>query len=206
MGEFSDDDLDALTETANVAMGRAGAALHEVLGAFVKLSIPEVFPVAVVDVPAAIGKLVTERGDVSATTQSFSGLVTGEVVAVFGETPWKALAAMIGYDPAPGEQGRQGFLLEMATVLTGACLKSLATQLRGELFPTAAALLCQDVPFDRFLERLPASKTENGVRALVLGVKFHVHAEHFGCDLIFVLAERSLETLRSTLARMGSNR
>lgn len=69
--DFTEDYRDALQEVSNVAMGEAGAKFAQLLGSFVRLSIPRIQLAEVSNVPQAVGALLGANTMISAVRQSF---------------------------------------------------------------------------------------------------------------------------------------
>src|SRR5439155_11703016 len=70
------DQTDAVTELVNIAFSRTAAALAELTGYRVELTVPEVSAHPVADLMPALSKFV--RGDVATVHQIFGGPVAGD--------------------------------------------------------------------------------------------------------------------------------
>ena len=128
---LGDLDRDAVGEFINIAIGRAAAALSELVADEVKLSVPFV---EFTNADSAARRLTTEMGDVEtvAVRQHFDGCLTGEILLIFPERrSFELVRAMLG-DQVPLEQLtdlEREALLEIGNIILNACLGSLANQL-----------------------------------------------------------------------------
>src|SRR5437868_5930287 len=123
------DQADALQEVANIGMGRAGAALAHVLGAFVTLSIPRVQVIRATEVEQAVMVLLGAGAhSVTAVRQSFRCDAMGEAIVLYGPTGCSGLRDLMGYEDdheAASSAGARELLLDVANILIGACLGSI---------------------------------------------------------------------------------
>jgi chemotaxis protein CheC len=122
---LSEDQRDALQELTNIAMGQAGASLATLLDAFVDLSIPRIRVAEVVELPPVLSELVGPHNEASAVRQSFQGYLRGEAIVIFGGHGTGVLADLMGYEGELGADGEAEPLLDVANVLSGACLGGL---------------------------------------------------------------------------------
>jgi len=129
--EISELERDAITEMINVAVGRAAAALSELIGDEVRLSVPFLEfsnPVK------AVGRLNNEMNglDSVAVRQRFDGRINGDILLIFPERrSFDLVRSMLG-DNVPLTQLtdlEQEALLEIGNIILNACLGSLANQL-----------------------------------------------------------------------------
>ena len=176
--DFSADENDLLKETVNVAMGKAGARLAELLGSFVELSIPDIQIVAAEGLADQMsrGGLLGGQTQLTAVRQTFcgGGQLEGEAIVVFDESSPVAVARVVGIDAVDRRPQQLELLLEMSNLLIGACLNGISRQ-----------LLARDLTFDP-----PAVLAENrGHIERLLDAEFHRASRHGGalCLLMFDL-------------------
>ena len=74
------DQQDGVTELVNIAFARTAAALSDLTGNRVELSVPEVATYPIRDLGPALGKLV--GGEVATVHQIFGGPVSGDAFLV----------------------------------------------------------------------------------------------------------------------------
>ena len=134
MIELSPIQCDAATELFNIAIGRAGAALNELVDQEILLSVPEVVFVQ----RAEAGRLIDARanGRASAFAQAFSGPFSGEAVLIFPEAKSLELVRTIVGDTVPLEsmtELEQDALTEVGNIVLNATLGTLADLLEFAL-------------------------------------------------------------------------
>ena len=119
---------DALREVSNVAMGRAAALLAEELGVFVQLPIPAVNLFEASELHMALAD--ANRGDcLSAVCQGFIGeAIAGEALLLFHDSEIDDIRRLLGLRQGD-ETGTSGMLLDLASILIGACLAGIAEQI-----------------------------------------------------------------------------
>lgn len=196
--EFNEEHRDALQEVANVAMGEAGAKLAELLGTFVRLSVPRIEISAATQVPDILGKLLGSDNAVTAVRQSFLSRIQGEAIVLFGEAGCAELADLMGYEGAFASAQRREVLLDIANVLVGACLGGVFRQLGLELGYSAPSLLAENTLADRVIH----TESLNWRRALLVEVNFRLEQGAFSSHLVILLPEHSIDRLRESLEQM----
>ena len=78
MKEIHSDITDALTEIINIGVGRAAAALHDLLGKHISLEIPSLQMLLLEDLPRALAQL--SGIELSAVQQMFKGDMIHQVI------------------------------------------------------------------------------------------------------------------------------
>ncbi|MCC5811640.1 MAG: hypothetical protein JJU06_14815 [Ectothiorhodospiraceae bacterium] len=197
---FSDDQLDALQETANIAMGQAGAVLARLLDHYVALSVPRAKPVQAADLAATVSAMLGPSLDlaVTAVRQSFQGRLRGEAISLFGTEGCSELADLLGHESGAGAEQQEELLLDVSNILVGAVLRGLGNQLHTDFAFSAPTLLGQEQGVAAILRRGPV----DWVDALLLEVNFRLDPRNFSCHLVLLLPEESIDVLRQALDRM----
>lgn len=132
---------DAVTELLNVAIGRAAAALSQLVEDEVRLSFPSVDFLTPAE---AVLRLEEEcrMGESVAVRQGFSGRIQGHILLIFPEARSLDLVrSMLGHEVPLDTltELEQEALLEVGNVVLNACLASLADDLGmslGNTLPT----------------------------------------------------------------------
>lgn len=197
---LSTDQRDALQELTNIAMGQAGASLATLLDEFVDLSVPRIRVVAVVDLPSALAELVGKTNLVSAVRQSFQGYLHGEAIIIFGEPGCQALADLMGYEGELCENGENELLLDVANVLSGACLGGMMEQIRNftefngpvELSFSMPSVMARQV----MAEQLIDPQKVQWSHALLLEVNFTIKDRNFIAHLTMLMPEGGVDKIR----------
>ena len=200
---LSNDQRDALQELTNIAMGQAGASLATLLDEFVDLSVPRIRVVEVIDLPPVLAELVGKNNLVSAVRQSFQGYLRGEAIIIFGEPGCQALADLMGFEGELGESGENELLLDVANVLSGACLGGMMEQIRNFTETNGPAELSFSMPSvmarQVIAEQLIDPQKVQWSHALLLEVNFTIKNRNFIAHLTMLMPEQGIEKIRSII-------
>ncbi|WP_160078498.1 response regulator [Pseudomonas sp. 8AS] len=181
---------DALREVCNVAMGRAAALLAKVLKVFVRLPIPNVNIFAVSELHMAL--LDAQRGErLSAVCQGFIGdAIAGEALLLFHDAETADIANLLGWQPQD-ERDTSEMLLDLASILIGACLSGIAEQIDVRFSQGHPQLLGQHAS----IEQLISLNQRRWKQTLAVEISYGLegHAVHF--DLLLLFTEDSLARL-----------
>ncbi len=203
LAALTNDQHDALQELTNIAMGQAGASLATLLDEFVDLSVPRIRIVAVIDLPPVLAELVGKNNLVSAARQSFQGYLRGEAIIIFGEPGCQALADLMGFEGELGEHGETELLLDVANVLSGACLGGMMEQIRKFTETTGSTELGFSMPSIMARQVMAAQLIDPGkVRwshALLLEVNFTIQNRNFIAHLTMLMPEDGIEKIRGII-------
>jgi chemotaxis protein CheC len=127
---YTEEQLDALRELANIGSGTAGTALSALLGRPVDISIPSVGAMEVEDAVEAVGDPAAE---VRATLVPIKGDLTGSALLVFPPGDAAKLCGLLGVEP-DGEHGWSA-LAEIGNILCASYLTALGQMLGMEIDP-----------------------------------------------------------------------
>ena len=185
---------DALREVSNVAMGRAAALLAKVLGVFVQLPVPQVNIFEVSELHMTL--LDAQRGErFSAICQGFIGeAIAGEALLLFHDSEVEDMARLLGWQPK-NEAENSEMLLDLASILIGACLAGVAEQLDLRFSQGHPQLLGQHASLDQLIQinRQRWRKT----LAVEISYSLEGHAIHF--DLLLLFTEDSIKRLTAKI-------
>lgn len=185
---------DALREVCNVAMGRAAALLAKVLGVFVQLPVPQVNIFEVSELHMTL--LDAQRGErFSAICQGFIGeAIAGEALLLFHDSEVDDMARLLGWQPK-NEAETSEMLLDLASILIGACLAGVAEQLDLRFSQGHPQLLGQHASLDQIIQvnRQRWRKT----LAVEISYSLEGHAIHF--DLLLLFTEDSIKRLTAKI-------
>lgn len=92
---ISDEEKEILQEIMNIAFGKAAADLAEVISIFVRLSVPEIAMVQVIDLPAYLRSEVSCCEPISIIEQNFWGEFKGSAFLVFRSGAGKELISLL---------------------------------------------------------------------------------------------------------------
>lgn len=174
---------DALREVSNVAMGRAAALLAEELGVFVRLPIPAVNLFEASELHMALAD--ANRGDcLSAVCQGFIGeAIAGEALLLFHDSEIADIARLLGLRQGD-ETGTSEMLLDLASILIGACLAGIAEQIDVRFSQGHPQLLGQHAQTIDELIQFNRSRWRQTL-AVEISYGLEGHAVHFNLLLLF---------------------
>ena len=175
---YSDLQLDALRELANIGSGTAGTALSSLLGCPIELSVPSASALELADAVEAAG----EAGDVVwGVVVPVCGHVDATALLVIPEADAATICAMLGVDPDT-DTGRSA-LGEIGNIMVSSYVGALATMTGFELDlrPPQSTRDMRGAVVSSVL----ASHSDEQELALVLDSELEVAGE--ACTLSFML-------------------
>ena len=184
---------DAFREVSNVAMGRAAELLGRVLNLFIKLPIPNVNILEVGALHMALAD--AQRGQrLSAICQGFiGGGVAGEALLIFHDSEIGDVAQLL--NAREDENAQLEMLLDLASIIIGACLNGLSEQLNITLSQGHPMVLGQHCP----IEDLIRINQRRWKRTLAVEISYGLEDLEIHFDLLLLFTEDSVPRLRETL-------
>ncbi len=183
---------DGIREVANVAMGQAGDLLARLLGAFVKLPIPNVNTLEPSDLQMAI--FSADMDSVSVVCQGFIGSkIAGEAVMMFHDSSYQDIARLLKYEGDIDESVELELLMDIANVLIGACLNGIAQQLDvnfSQSHPLVLGQHCQAA------DLISANKLK-WKETLAVEINYKIEDYNISCDLLLLFAEDSIPVIQN---------
>jgi chemotaxis protein CheC len=185
------DQKDAITELVNIAFSRTAAALSELTGNRVDLTVPEISAHPITQLASALSRFV--RGEVATIHQIFGGPISGDaflLLDVDGATKLVDLLTGVGAPTAQMGASSREVLSDVGNILLNACLGVFGDLL--EVRFTFAVPRLQLESLSSMVSSLVID--ENELRhALLVGARFRVlGSEVTGC-LVLVLGITSLD-------------
>jgi chemotaxis protein CheC len=176
--QYTDLQLDALRELANIGSGTAGTALSSMLGHSVDISVPNALVLPFAEAVEATGPAESE--------------VTGIVLGVFGDmtatvlllVPPKdagTMCRMLGLDP--DDEYALSALGEIGNIVGSSYINALGSMTGMEMEPTPPGTATDML--GAIVQTVLASHAEGGDVALLLDSKLQVEGED--CSISFVL-------------------
>lgn len=188
--QLNEDRRDALQEIANVAVGQTADKLARSFATFVRMPIPRVHVLDSVDIRMAIGGSADD--DITAVTQAFFGDgVSGEALLLMSDSNAGELSRLMGYSEPATDQEKLEHVLEVSSLLTASCIKSILQQFEIDVLISHPSLLGRHTRVqDLFLaQELPWDKT------LAIELNYLFEGFALSCDLILLFHQDSLPTL-----------
>ncbi len=181
---------DALREVANVAMGRAAALLAKVLHVFVRLPVPQVNILEVCELHMALQD--AQRSEqFSAVCQGFIGDgIAGEALLLFHDSEVSDMADMLGWQPQNASEVSE-MLLDLASIIIGACLSGLAEQLDVRFSQSHPLLLGEHASIDGLIK---VNQTR-WKKALAVEISYSLEGSGLHFDLLLLFTEDSIKRL-----------
>lgn len=193
MSTYSDLQLDALREIANIGSGTAGTALAGMLGRSVDLSVPHVEAVPLADAVEAIGDPARPT---TAALLPIMGDMDGVVLLLFRPDAADALCRLLGVEP--GSEVAGSALSEIGNILGTSYLNSIAAMTGLALEPRPPEVVT-DV-LGAIVSSVLTHVAGGEDVALVLDTQLRVEGE--ACDVAFLLVPEG-DGVEELLTRLG---
>lgn len=187
---------DCMQEVANVAMGRAADLLARLLKVFVKLPIPNVNLLEVSELEMALS--LTEQGDTySAVCQGFIGSgISGEALLIFSDSSFNDIAKLLNYSGEVDRMVELELLMEVASILVGACTNGIAQQLDTTFSQGHPVVLGQHVKVSELIK----ANAKRWKKTLAIEITYEIENYNISCDLLLLFTEDSLDNLNKRLS------
>lgn len=185
------DQKDAVTELVNIAFSRTAAALSELTGNRVELTVPEVSAHPIAGLLPALSRFV--KGEVATIHQIFGGPVTGDAFLLLDVDGAARLVDLLTDAGAPTRQmgsSAREVLAEVGNILLNACLGVFGDLLQVR-FTFAVPRLHLEA-LGSMIDSLVIGRDELR-HALLVGARFRVRANEVTGCMILVLGITSLE-------------
>jgi chemotaxis protein CheY-P-specific phosphatase CheC/ActR/RegA family two-component response regulator len=196
LGEPSVNFRDAFREVINVAMGRAAALLARVLGVFVQLPLPNVNILEVGELHMALADAQSDERLTAVCQGYIGGGISGEALLIFHDSEVGDMAKLLHRSAI--ESSSMEMLLDMSSVLIGACLSGIAEQINIKFSQGHPQILGQHAPIDELI-RLNQQRWRKTL-AVEFSYSIEGHDIHF--DLMLLFTEDSVPLLTKKLAYM----
>jgi len=190
--------IDALREAVNVAMGQAAAMLAKVLGVFIQLPVPHVNLLEVSELHMALAD-VQHGQPVTAICQGYiGGGIAGEALLIFHHCDIADIARLMRRSAL--EYSDVEMLLDLSSVIIGACLSGLAQQMEVVFSQSHPQVLGEQ----RAIDDLIAVGKQRWTRTLTVEISYTLEGHNIHFDLLLLFTEDSVPLLRDKLAYLMS--
>lgn len=186
-------------EVTNVAMGRAGNLLAQLLRTYIELPLVNV---NLIDIEQLYMTLLdnTNRQGTAVISQGFvGGKIAGEVLMIINESSLPSIAELLDYPGPLDETGEREILVDLASVLSGAFLSSFSQQINVQLRPGSPSFLGYHGQLDH-LNREDSQWSQT----LSIEVCYSIPSHQISCDLLLLFTEDSLDSLQSHITDIGA--
>ncbi|RMM49927.1 response regulator [Pseudomonas corrugata] len=189
---------DAFRETVNVAIGRAAALIAKVLGVFVQLPVPNVNILEVGELHMALSDAGSSQ-QLTAICQGFIGSgIAGEALLIFHDSEVADIAQLMQRQSA--DYSDLEMVLDLSSVLIGACLSSIAEQIDVVFSQGHPQVLGQHAAID---ELILVNQTR-WKKTLAVEISYSLEGHDIRFDLLLLFTEDSIERLTHKLAYLMS--
>lgn len=186
--ELSDSVRDGYKEIINVAMGQAADLLARVLGAFVIMPIPNVNMLEVSELTMALSQ-ISENNDVSAVCQGFIGSgIAGEALIIFDQSSMVDIAELMKFRSELTEQVELELLMDISSILSGACLQGIAKQLDINFSQSHPVVLGRHIKMDELFKR----SATRWKKTLTIEMSISIEERNINCELLLLFTEDSI--------------
>ena len=189
--QFNEDRRDALQEVVNIAMGQAGDSLAKLFDTFVELSIPEFHLCDVTELHQEISATIADGEKLTILRQPYSGQLRGEGLALFNNSGVNELAGLMGYEGEVTTNNEREMLLDVCSILMGACLNGIASQLNMAVNYTAPTIISTNTTVPKFFK----SGALKWRYAMIMEICLTLEQYAFKSNLLLFLSEDSFQPL-----------
>ncbi|MBX9756515.1 MAG: response regulator [Pseudomonadaceae bacterium] len=181
---------DALREISNVAMGRAAALLAKVLGVFVELPVPAVNIFEVSELHMTLAD--AQRGErCSALCQGFIGDgIAGEALLLFHDSEMSDIGKLFNWQPRNDVETAE-MLLDLASILIGACLSGISEQIDVRFSQGHPQLLGLHSSIDSLIH----VNQRRWRKTLAVEISYSLEGHNVHFDLLLLFTEDSIQRL-----------
>lgn len=185
---------DAFRETVNVAIGRAAALIAQVLGVFVQLPVPNVNILEVGELHMALTDASNSK-QLTAICQGFIGSgIAGEALLMFHDSEIADIAQLMQRQST--DYSDLEMLLDLSSVLIGACLSSIAEQIDVVFSQGHPQILGQHAAIDELIR----VNSKRWKKTLAVEISYSLEGHDIRFDLLLLFTEDSIERLTLKLA------
>lgn len=187
---------DAFREVINVAMGRAAALLARVLGVFVELPVPNVNILEVSELHMALADAQSDDRLTAICQGYIGGGIAGEALLIFHDSEVTDMAKLL--HRRASENSAMEMLLDMSSVVIGACLSGIAEQINIKFSQGHPQVLGQHSSIDELI-RLNQQRWR---KTLAVEFSYSIEGHNIYFDLMLLFTEDSVPLLTKKLAYM----
>ena len=186
--ELSDAILDGFKEIVNVAMGQAADLLARVLGAFVIMPIPNINMLEPSELIMTLNQ-VTESKGFSAICQGFIGSgIAGEALILFSDSSMADIANLMKFESEITELVELELLMDISSILSGACLQGIAKQLDIKFSQGHPVVLGRHIKMEDLFKR----NESRWKKMLTIEMPIAIEGCNINCQLLLLFTEDSI--------------
>jgi len=182
--------FDAYREITNIAVGRAGKLLSELVGEFVNLPIPTVNLLEVSELEMLINS--STESSISAVCQGFIAPgIAGEALLLIGDSDLPPMIELLGHENSSAVE----VLSDISGILLGAILKGLGEQLHLTFSQGYPSVLGIHTNAKELLE----SSKGRWKKTLAIEISYVITSRDIHCDVLLLFTEDSMNTINERI-------
>jgi chemotaxis protein CheC len=189
---YTESQLDALRELANIAAGTAATALSQMLGREVGLSVPRVLALSLVDAVEACG---SPDESITSVVIPLEGDIAGVVLLLISTEGADALCRLLGVEA--GSEIGDSALREIGNILGTSCLNALASMTGLNLGPRPPHLTTDML--GAIVSSLALTQTKSTDLVLVLDSELDVADEPCSISIVLLPSDGGVSDLLTPL-------
>ena len=193
MTRYTDLQLDALRELANIGSGTASTALSSMLGRSVDISVPSAFVLPIAD---AVGSIGDPEAEVTGVVLGVVGEMQASVLLLFTPNDAKLMCGLLGVEA--GTEIGVSALMEIGNIVGTSYINALSEMTGMALEPTPPAAATDMLA--AIVESVLAERASAGDVALLLDSDLVVEREDCSVSFLLVPDQGGVDLL---LARLG---
>src|SRR5690349_9913181 len=178
VSRYTDIQLDALRELANIGSGTASTALSSLLGRSVDISVPNAF---VLPMAEAVGTIGDPESEATGVVLGIVGEMPGSVLLLFTPKDAELMCGLLGVEA--GTEFGVSALMEIGNIVGASYINALGQMIGLELEPTPPAAATDML--GAIVETVLAERAGAGDVALLLDSDLVVEGED--CSVSFLL-------------------
>ena len=178
MSRYTDLQLDALRELANIGSGTASTALSSMLGRSVDISVPSAF---VMPMAEAVGTIGDPEAEATGVVLGIVGEMPGSVLLLFTPKDAELMCGLLGVEA--GTEFGVSALMEIGNIVGASYINALGQMIGMDLEPTPPAAATDML--GAIVETVLAERAGAGDVALLLDSDLVVEGED--CSVSFLL-------------------
>ncbi|MDA0182178.1 chemotaxis protein CheC [Solirubrobacter phytolaccae] len=193
MTRYTDTQLDALRELANIGSGTASTALSGMLGKSVDISVPNAF---VLPMAEAVGSIGDAESEATGVVLGIVGDMPGSVLLLFTPKDAELMCGLLGVE-AGSEYGISA-LMEIGNIVGASYINALGQMIGMDLEPTPPAAATDML--GAIVQTVLAERAGAGDVALLLDSDLVVEGEDCSVSFLLVPDQGGVEQM---LERLG---
>ena len=193
MSRYTDIQLDALRELANIGSGTASTALSSLLGRSVDISVPNAF---VLPMAEAVGSIGDPESEATGVVLGIVGEMPGSVLLLFTPKDAELMCGLLGVEA--GTEFGVSALMEIGNIVGASYINALGQMIGLELEPTPPAAATDML--GAIVETVLAERAGAGDVALLLDSDLVVEGEDCSVSFLLVPDQGGVEQM---LERLG---